>query len=126
MPKVVKELSDISIKRFRHRVGTGAKNPELKGKPIKAMHAVGGVSGLYLQCLPPKGSEKVGARQWIYRATVGDKVRNIGLGNYPSVPTKSARKAARELQEDIKILLVKTKAQMAQLKAEQAKKLTFK
>ena len=37
MPKVVKELSDISIKRFRHRVGTGAKNPELKGKPIKAM-----------------------------------------------------------------------------------------
>jgi hypothetical protein len=37
MPKVVKELSDISIKRFRHRVGTGAKNPELKGKPIKAI-----------------------------------------------------------------------------------------
>jgi integrase len=128
MPKVVKELSDISIKRFRHRVGTGAKNPELKGKPIKAMHAVGGVSGLYLQCLPPKGSEKVGARQWIYRATVGDKVRNIGLGNYPSVPTKSARKATRELQEDIKSGLdpvSEKKAQIAQLKAEQAKELTF-
>ena len=47
MPKLVKELSDIYIKRFRHRVGTGAKNPELRGKPIKAMHAVGGVSGQY-------------------------------------------------------------------------------
>ena len=84
------------------------------------MHAVGGVSGLYLQCLPPKGSEKVGARQWIYRATVGDKVRNIGLGNYPSVPTKSARKAARELQEDIKSGLgpvSEKKAQIAQLHA---------
>ena len=48
MPKVVKELSDISIKRLRHRVGTGAKNPELRGKPIKAMHAVGGVSQDYI------------------------------------------------------------------------------
>ena len=54
MPKVVKELSDISIKRLRHRVGTGAKNSKLKGKPIKAMHAVGGVRGLYLQCIPVK------------------------------------------------------------------------
>ncbi len=73
MPKVVKELSDISIKRFRHRVGTGAKNRELRGKPIKAMHAVGGVSGQHLQCLPPKSSEKAGARQRIYRATVSNK-----------------------------------------------------
>ncbi len=57
MPKLVKELSDIFIKRFRHRVGTGAKNPELRGTPIRAMRAVRGVSGQYLQCLPPKGSE---------------------------------------------------------------------
>ena len=94
MPKVVKELSELSIKRLRHRIGTGEKNPKLKGKPIKAMHAVGGVIGLYLQCLPPKGSEQTGARQWIFRATVGKKIRNIGLGSYPSLPTKSAREAA--------------------------------
>ena len=128
MPKVVKELSDISIKRLRHRVGTGAKNPELKGKPIKAMHAVGGVSGLYLQCLPPKGSEKVGARQWIYRATVGNKVRNIGLGSYPSVPTKSARKAARELLDSIKSGIdpvSEKKAKLSQLRAMQTKEITF-
>ena len=128
MPKVVKELSDISIKRLRHRVGTGAKNPELRGKPIKAMHAVGGVSGLYLQCLPPKGSEKVGARQWIYRATVGNKVRNIGLGSYPSVPTKSARKAARELLDSIKSGIdpvSEKKAKLSQLRAMQTKEITF-
>ena len=128
MPKVVKELSDISIKRLRHRVGTGAKNPKLRGKPIKAMHAVGGVSGLYLQCLPPKGSEKVGARQWIYRATVGNKVRNIGLGSYPSVPTKSARKAARELLDSIKSGIdpvSEKKAKLSQLRAMQTKEITF-
>ena len=128
MPKVVKELSDISIKRLRHRVGTGAKNSKLKGKPIKAMHAVGGVRGLYLQCIPPKGSEEVGARQWIYRATVGDKVRNIGLGNYPSVPTKSAREAARELQDAIQAgidPIAQKRAKLAELKAMQAKEITF-
>ena len=128
MPKVVKELSDLSIKRLRHRIGTGAKNPKLKGKPIKAMHAVGGVKGLYLQCLPPKGSEKVGSRQWIYRATVGDKVRNIGLGNYPTVPTKSAREAARGLLDSIQLgidPLSEKKAKLAQLRAMQAKEITF-
>ena len=73
MPKRVKELSDISIKRLRHTVATGEKNPKLAGKPYKAMHAVGGVSGLYLQCLPPQGSEKIGAKSWLYRATIGKK-----------------------------------------------------
>lgn len=128
MPKIAKELSDISIKRLRHRVGTGEKNSQKKGKPIKAMHAVGGVSGLYLQCLPPRGSEKVGARQWIYRATVGNKVRNIGLGSYPSVPTKSARKAARELLDSIKSGIdpvSEKKAKLSQLRAMQTKEITF-
>tara|TARA_S200000501_G_scaffold331961_1_gene334322 strand:+ start:170 stop:1513 length:1344 start_codon:yes stop_codon:yes gene_type:complete len=129
MPKVVKELSELSIKRLRHRIGTGEKNPKLKGKPIKAMHAVGGVIGLYLQCLPPKGSEQTGARQWIYRATVGKKIRNIGLGSYPSLPTKNAREAARAIQESIKsgVDPVIAKASLkAQLQDEQRTELIFK
>ena len=102
MPKRPVELSEISIRRLRHTVATGEKNINLAGKPYKAMHAVGGVSGLYLQCLPPKEPEKIGPRSWLYRATIGKKIRSIGLGRYPDVPTKKAREAARALQEDIK------------------------
>ncbi|WP_409375232.1 Arm DNA-binding domain-containing protein [Delftia tsuruhatensis] len=38
------------------------------------LHAVGGVSGLYLQVTSS------GARSWILRATVGGKRRDMGLG----------------------------------------------
>ena len=59
MPKVVKELSELSIKRLRHRIGTGEKNPKLKGKPIKAMHAVGGVIGLYNHTKSPNRNNTI-------------------------------------------------------------------
>ena len=95
MPRQALELSEVSIRRLAHKTG---KN----GKPIKVAHAVGGVSGLYLQCFPPSGNNKRGSRQWILRATVGTKRREIGIGPYPSVPTKKARELAREARDKIK------------------------
>ena len=86
MPKTVKELAEVSIKRLKHTLNA-------KGEPYKAVHAVGGVSGLYLQCLPPNDSQSTGSRQWLYRSLVGGKRRWIGLGGYPSVPTKNGRAA---------------------------------
>ncbi len=81
MPKIVKELADVSIRRLRHSVSAS-------GKPCKAKHPVGGVSGLYLQCMPPVGSEKLGSRQWILRVRVGLQRPEFGLGSYPTVPTQ--------------------------------------
>ena len=73
-------------------------------------------------------SQSTGSRQWLYRSVVGGKRRWIGLGGYPSVPTKNAREAARELQTAIKSGIdpvSEKKAQTAQLKAVQAKEITF-
>ena len=81
-----------------------------------------------MQCLPPSDPRKVGAKSWLYRAVIGDKRRWIGVGNYPSVPTKNAREAARALKEDVKngIDPVAAKeAAKAQLKTEQGNELTF-
>ncbi|MDA8922173.1 integrase arm-type DNA-binding domain-containing protein [Gammaproteobacteria bacterium] len=121
MPKTVKELAEVSIKRLKHTLNA-------KGEPYKAVHAVGGVSGLYLQCLPPTDSQSSGSRQWLYRAVVGGKRRWIGLGGYPSIPTKNAREAARGLQSAIKSGIdpvSEKKVQIAALKAVQAKEITF-
>jgi len=94
MPKKVTQLSEVSIKRLRHKV-------DKYGKPSKTIHAVGGVAGLYLQCTPPAGSLDVGARSWIFRVMVGNKRRSIGLGGYPDVPTKNAREMARAIKNEI-------------------------
>ena len=121
MPKTVKELAEVSIKRLKHTLNT-------QREPYKAVHAVGGVSGLYLQCLQPTDSQSSGSRQWLYRAVVGGKRRWIGLGGYPSIPTKNAREAARGLQSAIKSGIdpvSEKKVQIAALKAVQAKEITF-
>ena len=44
MPIKAKELPDVSIRRLRHTVSAS-------GKPTKAKHPVGGVSGLYIRVL---------------------------------------------------------------------------
>jgi hypothetical protein len=95
MPVIAKELAEVSIRRLTH-------THNASGEPYKAVHPVGGVGGLYLQCLPPSDSRKAGAKSWLYRAVIGDKRLWIGLGNYSSVPTKKAKEAARALKEDIK------------------------
>ena len=121
MPVIAKELAEVSIRRLTH-------THNASGEPYKAVHPVGGIAGLYLQCLPPSDPRKVGAKSWLYRAVIGDKRRWIGLGNYPTVPTKSAREAARALKEDIKNgidPIAAKEAAKAQLKTEQGNELTF-
>ena len=121
MPRKIPELPDIQIRRLRHST---TKN----GKPCKRQYAVGGVTGLLLQCMPPVGNERTGSRQWILRATIGDKRKELGLGGYPSIPAKDAREAARKLLADIssgKDPITEKRSQVAKLRAEQAKEITF-
>lgn len=86
------------------------------------MHSVGGVSGLYLQVIAS------GARTWILRATMGGKRRDMGLGGYPDVTLAAAREKAREarakIEQGIDPILERERA-LSQLKAEQAKSITF-
>ena len=58
-------------------------------------HAVGGVSGLYMQ-IDAKGN-----RSWILRAVIGGKRRDMGLGAFPDVTLAGAREKAREARLDI-------------------------
>jgi hypothetical protein len=121
MPRKTPELPDVQIRRLRH-------GETKSGKPCKRQHAVGGVTGLLLQCMPPVDNESVGSRQWILRATVGDKRKELGLGGYPSIPAKDAREAARKLLADInsgKDPITEKRPQAAKLRAEQAKEITF-
>ena len=86
------------------------------------LHAVGGVSGLYLQVTAS------GARTWILRATMGGKRRDMGLGGYPDVTLAEAREKAREarakIDQGIDPILERERA-LSLLKAEQAKSMTF-
>ncbi len=116
-----KELSEVSIRRLKHTYTDS-------GEPYTAKHPVGGVKCLYLQCNPPVGSEEYGSKQWLYRPTIGNERPWLGLGGYPSVPTKQAKEAARELREQIKSGIdprIENKKLQAQLKAQQAKAITF-
>lgn len=79
MPKRAKELTAIELKRLKEGV-----------------HAVGGVSGLYLQVGPNS------ARSWLLRVVVGIKRREIGLGSFPEVGLASARLLAAKMKEDIR------------------------
>lgn len=88
MPKKVEPLSPIEVKRLSHAISKD-------GEPYNALHPVGGVAGLLLQVTPS------GAKSWIYRAVVGTKRRNIGLGGYPAVSLAKAREKAQEMREKI-------------------------
>lgn len=86
------------------------------------LHAVGGVSGLYLQVTAS------GARSWILRATIGGKRRDMGLGGYPDVTLAIAREKAREarakIEQGIDPILERERA-LSALRAEQAQSMTF-
>lgn len=112
MAKMVAELSPIEVRRLRHE-GTRRRN---------ALHAVGGVVGLYLQITPS------GARSWILRATIGGKRRDLGLGSFPDVGLGEARERAREAKNQIwrgVDPIEERKAARAALAAAQARGLTF-
>ncbi|AXO16687.1 hypothetical protein TH15_03250 [Thalassospira profundimaris] len=91
MPKKAPELSAAAVRRLSWGEG---------GKP--RYHAVGGVSGLLLQCRPPVSETASGSKSWILRTVVGAKRRDIGLGGYPDVGLSDAREAAREIKAKIK------------------------
>ncbi|AWB48225.1 integrase [Gemmobacter aquarius] len=78
-------MSAIEVKRLEHPDG-GRRN---------AYHAVGGVTGLYLQITPTE------SKSWILRMTVGAKRRDIGLGGYPTVTLAQARDKARDMRAKV-------------------------
>ncbi|MGJ8682628.1 tyrosine-type recombinase/integrase [Paraglaciecola sp.] len=92
MPKITKELSDRAVRSLAYRINK-------TGKPIKALYAVGGVSGLMLQCSAPVNDNKVFARSWILRTVVGEKRKDIGLGGYPEISLSNARVMARHKKQ---------------------------
>lgn len=89
MARVAKELGPLAVSRIT----------------APGLHAVGGVSGLYLQVLPARvdasGETVPGGRSWVLRATVGGKRRDMGLGGFPSVTLAGARERARDAREKI-------------------------
>ena len=112
----------------------GRKAKELGSLAVSSLkapglHAVGGVSGLYLQILP------TGARTWVLRAMIGGKRRDMGLGSFgvvgdksPEVPLAAAREAARKAREKIQTgvdPIEERKALKSALRAETAKVMTF-
>lgn len=86
------------------------------------MHAVGGVTGLYLKVVPS------GARSWILRQKVGFKRRDMGLGGFPEVTLSDALEAARKarqlVREGVDPILSRQQAHSALL-AQQAAAVTF-
>jgi integrase len=111
MPKIVSELSAQDVKLLVH-----------DGSRFNANFPVGGVTGLKLQITPTN------ARSWLLIATVGAKVREIGLGAYPSVTLSQARTLAREMRDKIRRGIdpvEERKAAKAALFAAQKRGLTF-
>lgn len=106
MPKKPPELSAYMVRRIK-RAG---------------LHAVGGVSGLYLLVKP------TGASSWILRVKVGDRRPDIGLGGFPDVTLEQARDEARKLRQMIRDGIDPVEQRRAAkdaLKASQAKRITF-
>lgn len=86
MPRLTKPLSAIEVQRLT--------------KP--GVHAVGTVRGLYLQVKAPETHDGRDSRSWLYRATIGNKRRWLGLGGYPSVTLAQAYQRARECADLIR------------------------
>lgn len=106
MPKKARELSALEVKRLSE----------------PGRHAVGGVSGLYLQVTPGAG------RSWILRTLVGKRRREMGLGGYPDVGLADARDAARIARKrllDGEDPIAQRQAARRALIAEQQKLMTF-
>jgi hypothetical protein len=79
MPKIVKPLSAIQVKRLEK---TG-------------FHAIGTISGLGLSIT------KEGTKSWVLRVSYGGVRRKMGLGGYPSVSLAQAIDKSRQLKADI-------------------------
>ena len=111
MPKIVKALSAVEVKR-------------LAGQAVSYNKycPVGGVAGLQLQVVP------TGASSWVLRTTVHGKRRHIGLGGYPDVDLKSARERARNIKDQIfegNDPVAHKRRKLADAKLERASRVTF-
>jgi hypothetical protein len=110
MPKKAEELKDKAVRAI--------VNANVKGR-----YAVGRVSGLVIQVIPPD------AASWILRTTINGKRKEIGLGGYPEISLSVAREKALELKskidkEDFDPVESK-RSQRSQAKKEQFKTYTF-
>lgn len=79
MPRQAKALTAVQVNRLS----------------APGVHAVGGVPGLMLRIKP------TGSKQWMLRAMIGGKRRDMGLGGFPAVTLAQARERAREQREMI-------------------------
>lgn len=113
MPKIVKPLSDLQVRRIR-QVG---------------WHAVGGVPGLLLQVREPAVQGAQTPRSWVLRLTVCGARKVIGLGSYPLISLALAREQATQLTIEVKRggdPLESKRQQLKKSKLDAAKKKTFK
>jgi integrase len=106
MPKKVEELGALQVAALLTKPG---------------LHAVGGVAGLCLRVEPPAGN-------WVLRAMIAGKRREMGLGGFPDVKLTDARRLARDAREAIsrgRDPVEERRAAKAQLLAEAGRLLTF-
>jgi integrase len=68
---------------------------QVKGLKEPGLHAVGTVSGLYLNVTP------TGTRSWILRTKIGNRRSDIGLGAYPAVSLALAHEKAQATKDQI-------------------------
>ena len=85
MPRKAKDLTAVAVKNLRH-----------PGQGGNVTHAVGGVTGLYLQITPN------GSKSWLLRYALDGKRHGMGLGPYPEVSLADARDKARAARDVIR------------------------
>ena len=106
VPKKAKELSALEVRRLNSR----------------GLHAVGGVTGLYLNI------QESGAKSWILRIMIGGKRREIGLGGFPDVSLSDARMDARDQRRQVSAGIdpLELKVQARQMLKREQQALSFK
>jgi integrase len=111
------------------RIAKSLTPQEIKAIKTPGQHAVGGVTGLYIQITDSKQQHAPISRSWLLRYSVGGKRKNMGLGSYERVSLSKARDTARKALElvaqDIDPISHK-RATRSTLIAELAKQKTFK
>jgi integrase len=114
MPQKAKELRAVQVKALRHPGGTD--------QPVA--YNVGGEPGLLLQITPS------GSKSWLLRASVGGKVRHMGLGSYSHRnDLANARQKAHEARDLIRAgrdPIEERKARKQALAAESGQRVTFR
>lgn len=80
MPRKAEEMGALAVKRL-----------EQPGE-----YTVGGVAGLRIRVYDS------GHKYWLLRATIGGRVREIGIGPYPEVTLAKAREAAADTRMKIR------------------------